>query len=92
MADETDWKQKIENLETDRIKFAVTDIDGVLRGKIISKAKLLKGLDEGLGFCNVIFGWDINDVVYDNTSVSGWHTGYPDSMASIDVDTYRTIP
>ncbi|GEO09820.1 glutamine synthetase family protein [Segetibacter aerophilus] len=92
MPDEINWKQRIENLETDKIKFAVTDIDGVVRGKIISKAKLLKGLEEGLGFCNVIFGWDINDVVYDNTSVSGWHTGYPDAIATIDVDTLRNIP
>ena len=92
MPEEIDWKRKIEDSGSDKIKFAVTDIDGVLRGKIISKAKLLKGIEEGLGFCNVIFGWDINDVVYDNTTVSGWHTGYPDSMATIDLNTYRTIP
>jgi glutamine synthetase len=92
MQDEIGLKQKIENLETDKVKFAVTDIDGVLRGKIISKAKLLKGIDEGLGFCNVIFGWDVNDVAYDNTTVSGWHTGYPDSIANIDLTTCRNIP
>ncbi len=92
MFDETGLKQIIENLDSDKIKFAVTDIDGVLRGKLISKAKLLKGLEEGLGFCNVIFGWDINDAVYDNTSVSGWHTGYPDSIATIDFSTHRNIP
>lgn len=92
MHDEIDWKQKIEHLQTDKVKFAVTDIDGVLRGKIISKAKLLKGLEEGLGFCNVIFGWDVADTVYDNTMVSGWHTGYPDSIANIDLNTFRNIP
>lgn len=92
MPDEIEWKQKLENVATDRIKFAVTDIDGVLRGKIISKEKLLKGMAEGLGFCNVIFGWDVNDAVYDNTNISGWHTGYPDSMATIDLATYRNIP
>jgi glutamine synthetase len=92
MPDEINWKQKLENLKTDKIKFAVTDIDGVLRGKIISKAKLLKGLDEGLRFCNVVFGWDINDVVYDTTRVSGWHTGYPDAVVTVDVNTGRNIP
>jgi len=85
-----DWKQKIDN--SAKIKFAVADIDGVLRGKIISKAKFLKGLDEGLGFCNVIFGWDMGDVVYDNSAVSGWHTGYPDAIVTIDLSTYRSIP
>lgn len=74
------------------IKFAVTDIDGVLRGKRISFEKFLKALDNHIGFCNVIFGWDVNDVCYDNTDVSGWHTGYPDSLASIDINTFRQVP
>lgn len=84
--------RKINEYEGNKIKFAVTDIDGILRGKIISKSKFLKALDEGLGFCNVIFGWDVNDVVYDNSTVTGWHTGYPDANVSIDLSTYRTIP
>lgn len=83
---------KIEKLESDKIKFAVTDIDGVLRGKIISKKKFLKAIDEGVGFCNVIFGWDSNDAVYDNTEVSGWHTGYKDAIASLDIASFRIIP
>jgi glutamine synthetase len=92
MNDEKEWIQKIESLETDKVKFAVTDIDGVLRGKVISKAKLLKSIKENIGFCNVIFGWDMGDVVYDNTSISGWHTGYPDSIATIDFNSLRRIP
>jgi glutamine synthetase len=78
--------------QQDKIKFAVADIDGLLRGKVISTAKFLKGAKEGIGFCNVIFGWDINDNCYDNGDVSGWHTGYPDAFASIDLDTFRQIP
>ncbi|HRI20864.1 MAG TPA: glutamine synthetase [Panacibacter sp.] len=84
--------QKIEKLDSPVIKFAVTDIDGVMRGKIISKKKLLKSLEEGFGFCNVIFGWDINDGCYDNAAISGWHTGYPDAMATVDTTTLRNIP
>jgi len=85
-------RELIEKSTADKFRFAITDIDGILRGKIISKAKLLKALDNKIGFCNVIFGWDCNDVCYDNGSVSGWHTGYPDAFASIDANTYRTIP
>jgi glutamine synthetase len=88
----TDLIKKIETLDSDKIGFGVTDIDGVLRGKIISKKKFLKALEEGIGFCNVIFGWDSSDVVYNNTTISGWHTGYPDAAASIDINTFRTIP
>ncbi|MEP1150427.1 MAG: glutamine synthetase family protein [Balneola sp.] len=75
------------------VKFAVTDIDGVLRGKLLSKDKVLKSIeDDKIGFCNVIFGWDINDACYDNTEKSGWHIGYPDASATIDIDTCRSIP
>lgn len=84
--------QHIKELNTKSIKFAVTDIDGVLRGKLISKEKFIKSLNSDIGFCNVIFGWDINDTVYDNTKVSGWHTGYPDSFATMAPETFRTIP
>lgn len=78
--------------DSNKIKFAVTDIDGVLRGKTITKSKFQKGLDENIGFCNVVFGWDMNDAVYDNTEVTGWHTGYPDSMATLDLTSFRKNP
>ncbi len=92
MPDYNEWIERINALPSEKVMYAVTDIDGVLRGKLISKKKLLKGLQEKLGFCNVIFGWDATDAVYDNTELSGWHTGYPDALATIDVNTFRTIP
>jgi glutamine synthetase len=49
-------------------------------------------LEKGFGFCDVIFGWDAGDVAYDNATVTGWHTGYPDTNAVVDVNTFRTIP
>src|SRR3569833_928848 len=84
--------EKIKTSDTDTIKFAVTDIDGVLRGKIINKKKFLKAVKENVGFCNVIFGWDMTDTCYDNTTLSGWDTGYPDAFATIDLETLRHIP
>jgi len=84
--------QKIEHADYHNIKFAVTDIDGVLRGKVISKGKFLKAVKENIGFCNVIFGWDMNDAVYDNTTISGWETGYHDAFATLDLSTLRHIP
>ena len=44
-----------------KVKLAVTDLDGVLLGKIISAEKFKAVLDKGFGFCNVIFGWDMHD-------------------------------
>lgn len=76
----------------DKIKFAFADIDGVLRGKIISSEKFTDGLQDGYGFCDVVFGWDSSDTCYNNIELTGWHTGYPDRQARVDLSTFRTIP
>lgn len=75
-----------------RAKIGGFDIDGVLRGKYVSLEKLRSALGKGFGFCDVIFGWDVADVLYDNATLTGWHTGYPDAHAVLDVDTLRRIP
>jgi glutamine synthetase len=82
----------LKEKEINKIKFAFADIDGILRGKVIGVKKLLDGLHDGYGFCDVVFGWDCNDACYDNVQVTGWHTGYPDRPCRIDLDTFRTIP
>jgi glutamine synthetase len=75
-----------------KVKVGGFDIDGVLRGKYVSLEKFWSVVDKGFGFCDVIFGWDITDVLYDNARVTGWHTGYPDAHAQIDLDSFRVIP
>jgi glutamine synthetase len=75
-----------------RVKIGGFDIDGVLRGKYVSPDKFWSVLDHGLGFCDVVFGWDIGDVLYDNAKVTGWSTGYPDTHAHIDPATFRVLP
>jgi glutamine synthetase len=75
-----------------KIKVGGFDIDGILRGKYISPEKFSSAAEGGLGFCDVIFGWDSSDVLYDNVQVTGWHTGYPDALAKIDLSTFRLIP
>lgn len=75
-----------------KVKIAFTDIDGVLRGKYISTEKFLSVIKNGSGFCDVIFGWDAGDAAYDNVQYTGWHTGYPDAPARLDLTTFRKIP
>jgi len=75
-----------------RAKIGGFDVDGVLRGKYVSLEKLKSALEGGFGFCDVIFGWDIADVLYDNAQVTGWHTGYPDAHAVLDPSTLRYLP
>jgi glutamine synthetase len=83
---------RIRQSEHHRIKVAVSDIDGILRGKYLHKDKFLSAADSGFGFCNVVFGWDCNDTCYDNVAYTGWHTGYPDAVARIDLNTIRSVP
>ncbi len=75
-----------------KVKVAVTDIDGVLRGKYLHIDKFESAMAKGFGFCNVIFGWDSSDTCYDNSRYTGWHSGYPDVEAVIDPSTLRFIP
>src|SRR4029079_17917272 len=82
----------LEGRGVTRAKIGGFDIDGVLRGKYVSLEKLKSALVGGFGFCDVIFGWDIADVLYDNARVTGWHTGYPDAHAVLDPSTLRMIP
>src|SRR5262249_49180575 len=75
-----------------KVKVAVTDIDGILRGKYLHLDKLESALQSGFGFCDVVFGWDCGDVCYDNVTYTGWHTGYPDARVKLDPSTLRKIP
>ena len=76
----------------EKVKVAIIDIDGVARGKFMSKNKFISALESEFGFCEVVFGWDMNDACYDNVKITGWHTGYGDLKAKIDPATIRTIP
>jgi len=87
-----DILQLLSEQNTEKVKLAVTDIDGVLRGKLISFEKFRSILEKGFGFCDVVFGWDAGDLAYDNVKFTGWHTGYPDATAVIDTKTLRQIP
>jgi glutamine synthetase len=84
--------QQLAEQNTEKVKLAVTDLDGVLRGKMISYEKFASVLEKGFGFCNVVFGWDSADLAYDNASYTGWHTGYPDTTAIIDLNSFRQVP
>ena len=75
-----------------KVKVAVSDIDGILRGKYIHGDKFFSAVESGFGFCDVVFGWDAHDQCYDNTKLTGWHHGFPDAMVRLDLATYRTVP
>ena len=82
----------LEEKQVAKAKIGGFDVDGVWRGKYVSLEKLLSAAKGGLGFCDVVFGWDLADELYDNAKVTGWHTGYPDAQARLDLSTARVIP
>ncbi len=82
----------LEKSSCSKVKVAITDIDGVMRGKYLHRDKFLSATKSGFGFCNVVFGWDSADVCYDDASYTGWHTGYPDALAKLDESTFRRVP
>ncbi|MGE5714254.1 MAG: glutamine synthetase, partial [Betaproteobacteria bacterium] len=84
--------ERLQAAQADKIKVAVTDIDGVLRGKYLHKDKFASAVEGGFGFCDVVFGWDMMDSVYDNTTVTGWQHGFPDAMVRLDLATARRVP
>src|SRR6516165_5163127 len=88
----TEIIQLMTQQEAEKVKLAVTDIDGILRGKVISFEKFRSVAEKGFGFCDVIFGWDSSDLAYDNVRFTGWHTGYPDANAIVDMQTFRIVP
>ena len=45
-----------------------------------------------MGFCDVVYGWDSQDQCYDNTTLTGWHKGFPDAVARLDLRTHRKVP
>lgn len=83
---------RVQQSPAQKVKVAITDIDGILRGKYIHKDKFFSAVEKGFGFCNVVFGWDMGDCVYDNVSYTGWHTGYPDALVEIDLSSFREVP
>jgi len=86
-----DAKALIEKHGLEYVKVGVFDIDGIMRGKYMSKDKFLTSLDKGFGFCDVVVGWDSQDQLYDNVSVTGWHTGYPDAGVRVLPESCREI-
>jgi glutamine synthetase len=83
--------QYVKDHPSGKVKIAYSDIDGILRGKYIATEKFLS-LGSHTSFCDVIFGWDAADAAYDNNQYTGWHTGYPDAPARIDLSSFRKIP
>ncbi|KAK4941515.1 hypothetical protein LTR10_018533 [Elasticomyces elasticus] len=76
-----------------KVKVAGVDGDGILRGKIMDKDKFLSSLDDGFGFSSVLYGWDIQDVLFAvDAKATSVQEGYGDFNAIPDTSSFRRIP
>lgn len=85
-------KALVEERGLSHIKLGIVDLDGVIRGKYLARDKFVGALEAGFSFCDIVFGWDSNDQMYDNGAFTGWHTAFPDATARIDPSTCRDVP
>lgn len=76
-----------------KVKLAGVDVDGLLRGKLVSKKKFLSIAKEGFGFCSLVYGWDVHDQTYfKELKISNAENGYHDIIAIPDLNSFRRIP
>ena len=85
-------RQIVEARGLSHVKLGIVDIDGVIRGKYLARDKFFAALETGVKFCDVVFGWDSSDQLYDKSTFTGWHTAFPDATARIDPATCRHVP
>ncbi|MBT9587296.1 glutamine synthetase [bacterium] len=84
-------RKMVEERGLSHVKVGIFDIDGIMRGKYMSRAKFFSALEGGFNFCDVVLGWDSNDQLYDNVTYTGWHTGYPDATVRLLPETCRDL-
>src|SRR5271165_7516007 len=87
-----DARRIVEERKLSHVKVGLFDVDGVMRGKYMSREKFVSALEGGFGFCDVVLGWDSQDQLYDNVAYTGWHTAYPDAPVRIVPETGRGLP
>ncbi|NKC01130.1 MAG: glutamine synthetase [Pseudomonadales bacterium] len=75
-----------------KVKLGLTDVDGVMRGKYVGLDKFAGLMEKGGGFCDCLFGWDVDDQLYDESRYTGWHTGFPDAHFRLVAATERWLP
>ena len=84
--------EAVRQSESPKVKVAVTDLDGVLRGKYIHKRKFFSAVEKGFGFCDEVFACDINEAPYDNSYMTGRYVGSPDAAVRLDLRSFRNVP
>ncbi len=87
-----DVRQLIEERDVEYATIAMVDYAGQLRGKYVSRAKLLSVLDNGFGVPPPTLVLDPTDVMLAVPGFSAGDVGFPDGTLMIVPETCREIP
>src|SRR5712691_56164 len=82
----------IKDGKIEYVKIGAPEIEGVYRGKRVAASHFLNSLDDGFGQCDVLFGWDIGEVVLPNLKFSNWERGFADIVMKPDLSTFALVP
>ena len=82
----------IEEGKVEYVKIGAADIEGVYRGKRVAARHFLNSLEDGFAQCDVLFGWDIGEVVLPNLKFSNWERGFADIVMKPDLSTFAVEP
>lgn len=87
-----DMRRIVEERCAKNVTIAISDMNGLLRGKYISRDKLNSVLDNGWGMPPLILALDMDDVIMDAAEGLDGSDGYADVMARALPETCREIP
>jgi glutamine synthetase len=87
-----DVRRILEERDAEHVTIAMTDMQGLLRGKYVSRNKLLSVLDNDWGLAPVTLALDPDDVIMEAPGIADGSDGFADGTGRLLPATCREIP
>ena len=87
-----DVRQIVEERNAEHATIGLTDMQGLLRGKYVSRDKLLSVLDHDWGMPPLVLALDFDDVIMEAPVIADGSDGFADGTARLLPATCREIP
>jgi glutamine synthetase len=85
-------EEYIKQRDIHSVEFGFGDINGTMRGKIVTARHFLKNIEESTDLARAPFAWDVQCGVYDDIEFANFTNGFPDLKARPILSTFREIP
>ena len=87
-----DLHRMVEERDAKNVTIALTDTNGLLRGKYISRDKLFSVLENDWGMPPVVLALDFRDIIMEAPLIADGSDGFADTMTRVLPETCREIP